>query len=163
MKYKRERALPLSFFRHSDACAPRRASNRQPLLAVLFQQFSRPKAPEAGLDPRRRRLNGLLPLSHQEAAYTRLNLRRRFLLERLSGVLPLQEGLLRLRLLPLLLLLSLLLLLTRLLATALRGLLQLLTHAISAEVGLNLRRRRVGLHRVGLPVRNLRHEGGKDR
>lgn len=131
------------------------------LLAVLLQQLSRPEATEASLDPRRRGLNGLLSLPHQEAANTRLDLRRRLLLERLPSVLSLQQMLFRLHVLLLLLLvplLVLLILLLRLLTTTLRGFLQLLPHAVPAEIGLNLRCRRVGLHRVGVLLRRLRHE-----
>lgn len=60
-------------------------------------------------------------------------------------------------LLVLLILLQLLLLLL-LLTMTLRGVLHLLAYAIPAEVGLDLRRRRVGLHRVGVLLRGLRHE-----
>lgn len=154
------RASPRNTLAYGDAGRPGRGRQRvQPLLAVLLQQLPRSEAPEASLDPRRRCLHGLLSLPHQEAADARLDLRRRFLLERLTGVLLLQERVLRLRLFLLLLVsllylfrLLLLLLLTRLLTTTLRRgrFLQLLAHAVAAEVRLDLRRRRVGLHLIGL-------------
>lgn len=56
------------------------------------------------------------------------------------------------------LLVPLLVLLIRLLTATLRGLLQLLAHTVPTEIGLNLRRRRIGLHRVGVLLRGLRHE-----
>ena len=136
-------------------------TRKNSLLAILLQQFPRPEATEAGLDPRCRGLNGLLSLSHQETANARLDLRRRFLLERLLSTLSLQQMLLRLHMFLLLLLLLvplLVLLILLLLTTALRGFLQLLAHAVSTEIGLDLRRRGVSLHRVGVLLRSLRHE-----
>lgn len=143
---------------HVGCHARKRPAAGQSLLAVLLQQLSRSEATEAGLDPRRRGLNGLLPLPHQEAANARLDLCRRLLLERLPSILSLQQMLLRLCMFLLQLIPLVILLIRLLLMTTLREFLQLLTHAVPTEVGLDLRCRRVGLHCVGVLLRGLRHE-----
>lgn len=176
-QHDRETVCSKRTFARSDVpelapCSDTKEGNSEySLLTVLLQQFSCSETAETSLDPRRRGLHGLLSLPHEITANSRLDLRRRLLLEHLSRVLPFQERFLRLGLIlsliqlliPLILVqLLLLLLVLRLTTTLRRRVLQLLAYAISTEVGLDLRRCRVGLHRVDLLLRRLRHERSSD-